>query len=57
MLMTHNAMSSVAEKFKAPNQTHSLTEQLESGVRGLMLDMHMFNGVPHLGSTELRTYR
>ncbi|MEZ5323321.1 MAG: hypothetical protein R2698_14845 [Microthrixaceae bacterium] len=37
---THNAMSSVADNFLGPNQTDSLTTQLDRGVRGFMLDVH-----------------
>ena len=38
---THNAMATQADGFFAPNQTHSLTKQLEDGIRALMLDLHL----------------
>jgi len=41
--MTHNAMSSAADKFAAPNQNHTVQKQLEGGVRGLMLDTHYYD--------------
>ena len=37
---THNAMSSDAYGFAGPNQSISLTGQLDAGVRALMLDVH-----------------
>lgn len=39
-LMTHNAMNSSEKGFTIPNQTHSVTNQLKNGVRGLMLDTY-----------------
>ena len=39
-LMTHNAMNSSEKSFTIPNQTHSVTNQLKNGVRGLMLDTY-----------------
>ncbi len=39
-LMTHNAMNNTEKGFLAPNQTHSVTHQLDNGVRGLMLDTY-----------------
>ncbi len=39
-LMTHNAMNSSERGFTIPNQTHSVTNQLKNGVRGLMLDTY-----------------
>ncbi len=47
-LMTHNAMSNRAEGWLFPNQSHGLTQQLDAGVRGLMLDVHTVNGQPYL---------
>ncbi len=47
-LTTHNAMSCRSEGWYFPNQTHSLTKQLNDGVRGLMLDVHMVAGKPYL---------
>jgi hypothetical protein len=38
--MTHNAMNSSEKGFTIPNQTHSVTNQLKNGVRGLMLDTY-----------------
>lgn len=35
---THNAMSNEEEGWIGPNQTHTVTRQLEDGVRALMLD-------------------
>ena len=48
VLMTHNAMSNRAEGWLFPNQNHGLTRQLKDGVRGLMLDVHLVGGRPHL---------
>lgn len=39
-LMTHNAMNNSEKGFSAPNQTHSVSNQLRNGVRGLMLDTY-----------------
>jgi hypothetical protein len=41
---THNAMSDEADGFVYPNQYFGIQQQLEDGVRGLMLDTHEFNG-------------
>ena len=38
---THNAHASTAYRFSPPNQRSSLTQQLEDGVRGFMLDTHL----------------
>lgn len=43
---THNAMSSRAEGWWAANQQASLEQQLEDGVRALMLDTHYFTLKP-----------
>jgi len=48
VLMTHNAMSNRAEGWLFPNQNFGLTRQLDDGVRGLMLDVHLVNGRPFL---------
>jgi len=48
VLMTHNAMSNRAEGWLFPNQNFGLTRQLKDGVRGLMLDVHLVGGRPHL---------
>lgn len=37
---THNAMSALDYGFSFPNQTGTIPEQLESGVRALLLDTH-----------------
>jgi len=39
-LMTHNAMNAKERNFSFPNQTFSITNQLMSGVRGLMIDTY-----------------
>ena len=39
-LMTHNAMNNTEKGFAIPNQTHSVSNQLKNGVRGLMLDTY-----------------
>jgi hypothetical protein len=41
---THNAMSNQEEGWLGPNQTFSVTHQLEDGVRALMLDTWYFGG-------------
>jgi len=48
---THNAHASTADRFAPPNQTSGLTQQLEDGVRGFMLDTYYddrFGGAPAL---------
>ena len=59
-LTTHNAMSSVADKWLFPNQTHNITRQLSDGVRALMLDLHeiddevfLVHSKPFLGKRPL----
>lgn len=47
-LVTHNAMSNRVEGWWFPNQSYGITRQLEDGVRGLMLDVHMIDGKPFL---------
>lgn len=39
-LMTHNAMNNSEKGYTIPNQTHTITEQLNNGVRGLMIDTY-----------------
>lgn len=39
-LMTHNSMNCIDKGYAIPNQTYSVTKQLENGVRGLMLDTY-----------------
>jgi hypothetical protein len=41
---THNAMSSEADGWLGPNQYLGIERQLEDGVRGLMLDTHLWEG-------------
>ncbi len=41
LVMTHNAMSSEEDGFISPNQSRRLWRQLEDGVRGFMLDVHV----------------
>ena len=47
---THNAMSTEEAGFAlpTPNQVHSLTQQLDAGVRCLMLDIHNKGGEAYL---------
>ncbi|MBK07490.1 MAG: hypothetical protein CL920_13580 [Deltaproteobacteria bacterium] len=45
---THNAMSAREENWQAPNQQFGITKQLEDGIRGLMLDVHMWKDKPYL---------
>ncbi|MFN8296418.1 MAG: phosphatidylinositol-specific phospholipase C domain-containing protein [Chitinophagales bacterium] len=60
-LMTHNAMNNTEKGFSVPNQTHSVTNQLKNGVRGLMLDTYdgadgvalTYHGTAALGSQNL----
>lgn len=41
---THNAMSTREERYILPNQERSLRRQMADGVRGLMLDLHRYEG-------------
>ncbi len=43
IVMTHNSYN-IAKSFRFPNQTLTILEQLEAGVRGLMLDFHAHKG-------------
>ena len=60
-LMTHNAMNSSEKGFTIPNQTHSITNQLKNGVRGLMIDTYdgtdgvalTYHGAAALGQEKL----
>lgn len=60
-LMTHNSMNNTEKGFTVPNQTHSITHQLENGVRGLMLDTYdgtggialTYHGAEILGKQKL----
>ena len=41
---THNAMSNQADGWENPNQHVGIAQQLDDGVRGLMLDTHRWDG-------------
>ncbi len=45
---THNAMSNREERFTLPNQERSIVHQLGDGVRGLMIDLHRYEGDAYL---------
>ncbi len=45
-LTTHNAYNSVADNFMLPNHNNGITQQLNEGVRAMMLDVYETNGVP-----------
>jgi len=45
---THNAMSASAEGWTHSDQRHGIARQLQDGIRGLMLDVHSYQGEPHL---------
>jgi len=45
-LTTHNAYNAGEEDFQLPNQTYSISQQLNDGVRGLMIDVYDEDGVP-----------
>lgn len=47
-VVTHNAFSTAADGYFGPNQTHTLRRQLDDGVRGMMLDIHLDDGLPAL---------
>ncbi len=40
---THNAMSNSAQGWVAPNQAWTIVDQLDAGVRALMLDLHLWD--------------
>lgn len=42
---THNAYSNEQDGFIAPNQLYNVTRQLEDGVRAMMLDVYLVDGV------------
>lgn len=44
-VMTHNAFNNTDDGFILTNQTHTISTQLENGVRGLMLDVYNVDGV------------
>jgi len=45
-LTTHNAYNAEQDDFMLPNQTYGITQQLNDGVRGLMIDVYDVEGVP-----------
>jgi hypothetical protein len=45
-LTTHNAYNAQQENFSFPNQNFSITNQMNDGVRALMIDVHDLAGVP-----------
>ncbi len=45
---SHNAFTNAEEGWGLPNQNLGMKNQLEAGVRSLMLDTYLFSGVPHL---------
>ncbi len=45
-LTTHNAYNAEQDDFMAANQTYGITQQLNDGVRALMIDVYDENGVP-----------
>lgn len=45
-LTTHNSFNSGNEGFLLPNQTYSISQQLNDGVRALMIDVYNYNNVP-----------
>ncbi len=45
-LTTHNAYNAGEENFQLPNQTYGISQQLNDGVRGLMIDVYDEDGVP-----------
>lgn len=49
---THNAMSNADEGWIAPNQQHSLEQQLDDGVRAMLLDTHTWRGKIYLCHTS-----
>lgn len=59
--MTHNAMNNTEKGYIIPNQTHSITNQLKNGVRGLMIDTYdgtdgialTYHTIAALGSQKL----
>jgi len=60
-LMTHNSMNCSEKSYAVPNQTYSISNQLNAGVRGLMLDTYdgadgvalTYHAIEALGSQKL----
>jgi hypothetical protein len=44
-LTTHNSFNNAADNFSFPNQSYNITQQLNDGVRALMIDVYEINGV------------
>ncbi|MDD3741449.1 MAG: phosphatidylinositol-specific phospholipase C domain-containing protein [Bacteroidales bacterium] len=45
-LTTHNSFNCEEGDFQMPNQTYSISNQLNDGVRALMIDVYEKNGIP-----------
>ena len=45
---THNSMSNDDDFWFRPNQLHGIPQQLDDGIRALMLDTHYSGGTPYL---------
>jgi len=41
---THNAMSNADDGWDLPVQRHNLIRQLDDGIRGFLIDVHVYNG-------------
>ncbi|MEQ8839404.1 MAG: hypothetical protein RIB98_00325 [Acidimicrobiales bacterium] len=52
-ITTHNAMSSADDGWLGPNQTLDVPDQLEAGVRALMLDTYRAGDLNDFGSVEV----
>lgn len=60
-LMTHNAMNNIEKGYSVPNQSLSVTNQLNNCVRGLMIDTYdgdngialTYHAVPIFGQQKL----
>ncbi|MDA8904551.1 phosphatidylinositol-specific phospholipase C domain-containing protein [Flavobacteriaceae bacterium] len=62
-LTTHNAFNSKQDRYFFPNQKTNITEQLNNGVRGLMIDVYddnesivVYHAYKFLGSQPLSVY-
>lgn len=49
---THNAMSNADEDWSLPNQQHPPRQQLDDGIRAMMLDTYMWRDEPYLCHTH-----
>ena len=45
---THNSMSNADEGWAPPNQIHGMRQQLEDGIRGMLIDTHYYMGESYL---------